>query len=395
MPKSVADTTTLRWTVRTDGKSGYIFINNYERGQEMPARSEQLALKLSSETLKIPTAAPAPIPANAFLIWPFNLDLNGSLLKYATAQLICRVDDGPAPVFVFFTPGETKSEFALANNTTASVNGNAPDGADGLTLVSPQPGIGAESVVSVQSKDGRQAKILLLSQAHAMHLWKANLWGAPRLVMSPADLAFDGDSIFVTTRDPRDMSISVYPAPSKSLTADAKSLPSSPDGIFTKYAASMPAKQIALKLTKVKDAGPARAIVFGAARRPPVPTEPNDADFDAAGVWQIGFPADAMNGVHEVFVKIDYAGDAARAYIGDQFIDDDFYFGQPWEIGMKRFSPTISEKGLMVKVLPLRKDSPIYIEPERIPQFGPSGEALEMRSVTAEPEYQLTIRAEH
>jgi hypothetical protein len=403
MPKSTNDTSTLRWTVRTDGKSGYVFINNYDRGKDMPARNVQLKLKLPSGDLQIPGTTQAPVPANTFMIWPFNLDLNGTLLKYATAQLICKVDDSGTPVFVFFTPGDMPSEFCFDKASARTVMGGSGAGMSitpSTYIVAPPMAPGKFSPpdammrreISVISNDGREAKILVLNQAAAMHLYKANLWGAPRLVISPADLAFDGDNVSVTSRDPSDMSISVYPAPSKALASDGRPLPGSLDGVFTKYAASMPAKTVNLQVAKVKDAGPARAVVMGDKRRPPVPTEPTDADFDAARIWQVSMPADTMNGLHEVYVKIDYAGDAARAYVGDQYIDDDFYFGQLWEIGVKRFSPSISEKGLTIKALPLRKDSPIYIEPSKVPKFNANGEALEIRSITAEPEYQLTIQ---
>ncbi len=226
-----------------------------------------------------------------------------------------------------------------------------------------------------------------------MHMWKANIAGSPRLLMSPAELAFDGDAISVTSRDPKEMSISVYPSLPQSFSIAGNVLPASPDGVFTKYAASAPPeKQITLDMKKVKDADPARPIVLGPTRKPPVATEPTDADFAAAAIWQVTVPADALNGLHEVYLKVDYAGDCARAYIGDKFIEDDFYFGQPWEIGVKRFSPEISEKGLTIKALPLRKDSPVLIEPAKIPQFDAKGEALDIRSITAVPEYQLTIQ---
>jgi hypothetical protein len=389
MPKSTADIDTLRWVVRTDGKSGYVFINNFERGQVLAAKNVQLGLKLPSGTLEIPSNGQAAVPADTFMIWPFNFDLNGMLLKYATAQLICRVDDSGTPVFVFFAPGESKSEFAFDNASLGSVEGRDISAAGATIVNNLDPG----AMLTLHAKDGRPAKILLLSQAQAMHLWKANLWGAPRLVMSQAEVSFDGDTIIDTSRNPADMSIEVYPAPPKGLTSNGKALASSADGVFTKYAISTPAKQVSLDVKKVKEAGPARAIVLGTVRRPAVPTEPTDADFDAAAVWQVSVPPDALDGVHEVYLKIDYAGDVARAYIGDQFINDDFYFGQPWEIGIKRFSPSISEKGLTIKALPLRKDLPIYLEPDKVPQFNADGEALEMRSITAEPEYQLTIQA--
>ncbi len=417
MPDGVPDVTTLRWTVRSDGKSGFVFIKNYERGRDMPARDVKLDLETSGGELTIPAGGAgqtiATLPANTFAIWPFNLDLNGVNLKYATAQLIGKLDNGAdgKPVYLFFAPGDMKTEFAFNSGNTqigmvrsndgvraAGMTGNAVQSAPpGATYVNPTAGTGRP--ITVTARGGGGGTILVLTQAQAMHLYKAHLWGADRVLMSNADLAFDGDNVMVTGRDAGDLSIEVYPAPAKGLMAEGKLLETSMDGVFTKYAASVPAKTVMLELKKVKDAGPARALVMGPSRRPAVPTEPVDADFDAAGgagVWQVSVPADALAegaGVHEVFVRVDYAGDCGRAYVGEQFVDDDFYFGQPWEIGVKRFMPAISEKGLTLKMLPMRKDSPVYVEPEKRLAFGDKTELLDVRSITAEVEYQLTIQA--
>jgi len=94
-----------------------------------------------------------------------------------------------------------------------------------------------------------------------------------------------------------------------------------------------------------------------------------------------------------VMLKVDYVGDAARAYVGDKFVDDDFYFGKPWEIGLERFAPDVLTKGLTIKIIPMRKDSPAILDPGITPQFDANGQALEMRDVEAEVEYQATIPA--
>lgn len=88
--KNGSDTTSLRWSVRSDGKSGYVFVNNYQRGQNMPAKMDiQFQLKLKEETVDLPRS-PFTIPANQYFILPFNMDLAGVTLIYATAQPICR-----------------------------------------------------------------------------------------------------------------------------------------------------------------------------------------------------------------------------------------------------------------------------------------------------------------
>jgi hypothetical protein len=150
---------------------------------------------------------------------------------------------------------------------------------------------------------------------------------------------------------------------------------------------------VPLDVKKLKDAGPARPVVMGPSRRPPSPTEPVDADFDAAAVWQVTIPKNVLDGAGEVLLNIDYTGDVARAYIGDRFIEDDFYTGQPWHLGLQRFAPEVLEKGLTLKILPLRKDAPVSLEPQAVPTFDPKGEALDLRAITAIPQYRVVLEA--
>lgn len=106
--KGKDDTTTLRWAVRSDGQSGFVFVNNYERSRALPAKDGvQFALKLAGgSTLNFP-AAPVTIPAAARFIWPFNLDLGrGITLRWATAQPLTIRNEGTVRTVYFAeTPG--------------------------------------------------------------------------------------------------------------------------------------------------------------------------------------------------------------------------------------------------------------------------------------------------
>jgi hypothetical protein len=158
------------------------------------------------------------------------------------------------------------------------------------------------------------------------------------------------------------MRISIYPPPPQPPTVDGVQLIGRPEGIFTEYSASIPARKVELDIHQTQTAAMARPLRMGSKRKP-VP--PSNADFDAAGVWQIKIPRDALEGVADVRLRIAYAGDVARAYLGDRLIDDDFYYGEPWEIGLKRFAPDIFDAGLTLKILPTPAHSPIYIQDDR------------------------------
>ena len=95
----------------------------------------RFALKLADGTQTMPDK-PVKIPGGSYMIWPFNMDLNGTLLKSATVQPLCRLD-GPVPCFVFFEiPGVTP-QFNLENGDVPNWSGapwftvRAADGRDG------------------------------------------------------------------------------------------------------------------------------------------------------------------------------------------------------------------------------------------------------------------------
>ena len=71
---------TLRWTVRSNGESGFIFINNYERFANLSAKKD---VDLEACGVRLPRLT---IPAGAMAVLPVNVDG----IRYATAQLVAR-----------------------------------------------------------------------------------------------------------------------------------------------------------------------------------------------------------------------------------------------------------------------------------------------------------------
>jgi beta-galactosidase len=125
-------------------------------------------------------------------------------------------------------------------------------------------------------------------------------------------------------------------------------------------------------------------------RKVPVAVAPDDSAFKNAAAWRITMPANEMAGVSDVFLRINYVGDIGRIYAGQRLLDDDFYHGDIWEIGLKRFVP-LAGQNLTLDVLPLRKDAPIYFSPKARPDFGSAEQISDVRAITAVPEYEIRI----
>jgi hypothetical protein len=108
--------------------------------------------------------------------------------------------------------------------------------------------------------------------------------------------------------------------------------------------------------------------------------QPEDADFAQAAVWRVKLPA-GIDASRDLRLRVRYTGDVLRAYHADQLLADDFYHARPFEIGLRRYGPTVYSEGLVLKILPLREDAPIYITDRSQLKFNDNHTALTLDGV--------------
>jgi hypothetical protein len=315
-PTNKNDLATLRWAVRSDGSSGYIFINNYQRLQPLPAKTNmQFKLNLPGGELVFPQT-PATIPADKFFFWPFNFDLGGAKLIYATAQPICKTDDGKTQTFFFAeTPG-AEAEFVFDPQTVAG-------GATSQTVfknVKP----GRHAAIKLKNQSGAEIRIVLLNEADSLALLKDD---AGQAVFEKAQMTTAGT----------------------------------------------------VKTELVHSAGTAREIpLVGKSHLAAAPT---DADFTNAAIWKIKLPAKLDFSSHPI-LRIRYVGDSARLTLNGRLIEDNFYSGREFDLGLNRYASEILTGDLRLAILPLREDAPIFLEPKARPDFGADNTLLKLQLVT-------------
>jgi hypothetical protein len=312
-PADKNDFTTLRWTVRSDGSSGYVFVNNYQRLQPLPAKNDvQFKLNLPGGELVFP-AKPVTIPADEFFIWPFNLDLGGVKLIYATAQPICKIQDGNVQTFYFAeTPG-VKAEFVFDPQTLAS-----PQAVFEKVQPSRKPAI------RLQTKSGGEILIVLLNEADSLALRKDDAGHA------------------VLEKAPKTSTVKV-------------------------------------EAELLLPAGPAREVPLSGGKAH-IAIAPTDSDFTNAAIWKIKLPAKLDLSLNPI-LRIHYVGDVARLTLNGKLIDDNFYAGRTFDLGLKRYTPEILTGDLRLEILPLRKDAPVYLEPNAKPDFGAGDNVVKVQSV--------------
>ena len=391
-PKDAADADTLRSAVRTDGDRGFLFVNNYVHNLPMPERKGVVfQIRLLNSTVQLPRK-PADIPADAYFIWPFNLQMGSVRLTYSTAELLTKLDSADSTYYVLSAIPGVAPEFAFDERTVGKIT---TDGAtevreNGILYVSGlRPG--TREAISIQPSSGKAIHILLLSQEQAENLWKIQSNGKSYLILSAADVFSDDATLYLRSRDNSALAFSILLALATEPKANAPLHKTGTDGVFTSYAANVDPRPFDIQWKQTQQPGHAPPVQTSALQRKvPIAVVPDDSAFKNAAAWRIALPANEMTGLSDVFLRIEYVGDIGRLYAGQHLLDDDFYHGATWEVGLKRFAP-LAGQNLTLDVLPLRKDAPIYFSPKARPDFGSAEQISEVRAITAVPEYEIRV----
>jgi hypothetical protein len=372
-PGAQGDISTLRWSVRSDGRAGYVFVNNYERSLEMPAKpGVQFSVQLPSATVTFPRD-PITVPADQAFFWPFNFDVgHGRSLTYALAEPLCALESGDSR-YVFFaaTPG-VRAEFA--------VDGEA----------APRTAIPGRGVAfRLNGQDGHRVNVVLLSTADSLELWKGRVGNREYAFLTPAGLVLDGPTVRLTSEDREELSVSIFPAP----TGVG---PGAADGIFTRFRPpAPPVATVGVSLTQIRDAGPAREIPISKISEPEA-TEPSDADFTQAARWKVTVAEPIPIGVDPI-LRLSYAGDVARYLLDGRLLVDDFYNGRPFDLGLKRYAIALASGSLELAILPLRADAlkgakkRIFMAPSAWPDFGGAPDIARVNSLMVVPRYTVPL----
>jgi hypothetical protein len=397
VPKGPTDLSVPRVSVRARGDAGFIFFNNYVRDYTMPARAAaQFTVRLPDGTLVVPRN-PVDLPSGSSFIWPFNLTINGVKIRYTTAQLFTRIVRPDATTLYFEAIPGIDPEFAFDEKTIRSIeHASGTKTSDGGVLYFSCIRPDKDSTIDLVSAEGHKLRIVLLSAGEAENAWKVRVGGDDRLLVTNREFFADPEHVWLrSTRSP-EFSFSITPPltslPSASLTLH----PTTTTDSWQSFAASAEPRELKLDFQIVQAAGEAPPAKTGPRmpwRKHGVAEAPSDTPLPGAGRWSIRIPGDAMNGLADVFLDVNYDGDVARLNKDGKLLDDDFFNGHSWQIGLKRFLAPRRENIFELSILPLRKDAPIFLQAPKPIQFDKKDQACTLNSVNLVPEYELVIDA--
>jgi hypothetical protein len=391
LPHDKADLVTPRFSVRSLGDRGFLFVNNYVRQYAMAAQQGvQFQVQLPDETVTFP-ARPIDIPSGAYFIWPINMDLAGVQLDYATAQPVTRLEVDGTPVYVFRAVQGVPAEFAFDGKGVAAVSSRSGavvrDAASGRVTVSDvQAGSGAG--IEVETAAGAKVRLLVLTADESERLSVGTVDGRTRLVLTDAQLMFEPSGVDLLSTGAPDFRIEVYPALARAPAADRPLRQGAPDGVFQVFEAHAPSRSIEARIAKIREARPVPPLAMTGPGGTAV--EPTPETFGKSAAWSIRLPPGALTGVDDAFLRIQARGDVGRLFAGMTMIDDHFLDGRVWEVGLKRFAAEIRAP-LMLTVLPMRRDAPIYLD-GGVASMVDGDQTAEVTAVSVAPQYRLRIR---
>ena len=104
------DVTSLRWSVRSDGERGFLFVVNHQPTDVLPAHGDAVfRVGLPGRTVEFPAI---DVPSGAAFVLPFGLEVGDVTLDWATAQPVTEVEWEGLPLLVLAEIGSVPARFA-------------------------------------------------------------------------------------------------------------------------------------------------------------------------------------------------------------------------------------------------------------------------------------------
>ena len=356
----------LRWAVRSDGKSGFVFVNNYQRMKNLSEKQNvHFSLTLPDETIIFPENS-FTVPSGAAFYMPFNLHIADMNIKYATAQPFARIHEADKETVFFAAIDGVPVEMLLQGVSSATIPGIK--GCDGL-LFKDFP---TNNPVDIETVKGNKLRIVVLDEETSLKTYKAAIDGQEYMFISNSGLSFKGNDIIMEQWGNSCFWLAVYPE--LSLSGADKS-ETKEEGFLTVYSTSnQTAATQEVEVKTISESVSSRIVPIGSMG---VAKQPSDSDFNKfAAKWLIS-GIDKLNNAENLFLKITYKGDVARVYSDSILVEDNFCNGKPMYVPVSK----LKGKEVTLSILPSSKDYPIYFQKDIRDELQQKGTLLQLNKI--------------
>ncbi|WP_311245952.1 beta-galactosidase [Microbacterium sp. WCS2018Hpa-23] len=348
-PVDVHDLDSLRWAVRGDGASGFLFVNTHQPHEPLSGSTGvQFRIPFADGDLVVPDR-PIDVPSGVIGRWPLRIDVAGVRVEWATASVAGMVD-GEVPTLVLRAHDGLPARMQLAAGTRARLQGVEVDAAAPLDL---DPG-------DVLVIDGA-LRILVVDEERAERLWYLG-----------ADLIDSTDAVW---RQAGDLVVRADREPTALIWSGEEFTPL----VLRTHARPGSTRVMVEELRPVGDAPARYGESMGRS------AAPDSAQFDdVAGVWRIVPPAPHDRSAGDlVELVVDWEGDVAQLRADGVVIGDRFWDGLTWRIDVTELAPGAD---LTLHIAPIAAHSVIDLDAsvrERVDAAGRLGAVVRIDRVVS------------
>ena len=349
LPADEDDLATPRWALRSDGASGFLFVNVHRPHEALdPVLGARFALTLDAGELVLP-AEPIYLPRGTLARWPVGLEFGGgrSLLRWATASAVTVLDrdhDGDVPTLVLLAEAGVRVELAVDDEIVAFDPPAAP------------------TVHRFGALD-----VLVLPPSTGERLWVLDRAGSRRLLLCDDPLWLEDDDLVVrAAAEPLVESWDLAARAFVRLPLTGEVPPPAPARTTARLL--RPAAEVPVRYggTPQRTAAPSPADVVRLAA--------------AYALDELPEPSPAARRI----LTVDWTGDVATLEVDGVVVADRFWDGTPWRVDLDAVGADPS-RTVTLRLLPLHPDAPVHLDEEAAARRAATPGSLgELHAVTVE-----------
>lgn len=353
------NTKTLRYSVRSDGNKGYLFMHNFQDHLVMnDLQGLKIDIATKSGVISFPETGTFTLKAGSSAIFPFHVNYDGVEIRLATVQPFCSFTNKNKHYNVMTLVDGIAPEMVFKGKVKINGSGIKTSIRKGNTVVS----------FTTQKRSDFQVNgvsFLVLPENDTKNAYLIGNANDEKLVISKALVLENGEQISFISKNQENIDFAIYPA-----SANVSSM----EGKITK--AKSPLKNSSEWLVSV----------------PKVETGIQLIQADASHFVLKSGSLD-MSKVNDVFITFDYRGDRGICMMNGELQTDDLYTSKPWTIGLKKYQEALKTSDMYFHFLPMAKDAPYlsYLDKEVLPDFGDKKSFLEIKQPLILVEYKVNV----
>jgi beta-galactosidase len=320
-PTDVEDSAALRWALRSDGESGFLFLSWHQPHFPLPThRGTRFKVGLDSGDIEFPSK-PIDIPPGTLARWPLNLTAGGTTITWATASALTLLP-GDVPTLVLTAEPGIDVEIAVSGKAQTVTPGLTPVRFGGLD-------------------------VLVLPAGTAGSAWVTED-GGRSLLLSDDELQWDASGTLTVKA---------------SKTADVR-LYNPTIGAFTALTVPQSTAPVLQPVTveQLRPAAPTVPVSYGKHDGRPSAPAPEILD-ELAAVYRLHLPEFAADPARDPLLHITWAGDVGELRIDGQPVTDRYWDGAVWTVNLTDAGYRPGAQ-VTLHLLPLAAGSPVSVPTE-------------------------------